>query len=217
MRIVARRDSVCQRQSPGALLNGGAGDARLDSLAARSVAMLQAAASGDYAPLHQVMGGEMPMDQVQAMHEEYLAGVRERLGAKQGVEHVGTSARGAQTLVRMRFERGTELLRIGWENGRIAGLSPMREAPPAQFVPVARMRGPRTISPPAPAPAYAWKVARWSSTPPSGPVRDEVLKKKVGVQYRGTENSQRNRGNQFPLFLWLLSVLLYPSPLILGK
>ncbi|HEX6367602.1 MAG TPA: serine hydrolase domain-containing protein [Longimicrobium sp.] len=135
----ARLTVLPEGQTAYALLNGGAGDARLDSLAAQSVAMLQAAARSDYAPLHQGFRGEMPIEQLRGMHEQFMEGVRARLGAQQGVEHVGTSGRGARasTLVRMRFERGTQLLRIGWENGRITGLSPMREAPPALFVPVA--------------------------------------------------------------------------------
>lgn len=128
-----------QGQEAYALLNGGAGDARLDSLGARSVAMLQAAARGDYALLLQAFPPEAPADEVHGGHEEYMTDARERLGALQGVEHVGTSPRGARavTVVRMRFERGTPLLRVVWEDGRVAGLSPMREPPPALFVPVA--------------------------------------------------------------------------------
>jgi CubicO group peptidase (beta-lactamase class C family) len=128
-----------QGQEAYALLNGGAGDARLDSLGARSVAMLQAAARGDYALLLQAFPPEAPADEVRGGHEEYMTDARARLGALQGVEHVGTSPRGARaiTVVRMRFERGTPLLRVVWEDGRVFGLSPMREPPPALFVPVA--------------------------------------------------------------------------------
>ena len=123
-----------------ALLNGVAADARLQALGAQSVAMLQSAARGDYAPLHQAFGGEMPLDQVRAEQEEYMAAITERIGAAQGVEHVATTPRGqggALTLVRLRHERGTQLVRIGWEEGRIAGMSSMREPPPVLFVPVA--------------------------------------------------------------------------------
>ncbi|HEX5871527.1 MAG TPA: serine hydrolase domain-containing protein, partial [Longimicrobium sp.] len=128
-----------QGQEAYALLNGGAGDARLDSLGARSAAMLQAAAGGDYAPLLQAFGPETPADEVRGPHEEYMTDARTRLGAFQGAEHVSTSPRGARafTVVRMRFERGTPLLRVIWEDGRVAGVSPMREPPPALFVPVA--------------------------------------------------------------------------------
>jgi CubicO group peptidase (beta-lactamase class C family) len=128
-----------QGQEAYALLNGGAGDARLDSLGARSVGMLEAAASGDYALLLQAFPPETPADEVRGPHEEYMTDARNRLGALQGVEHVGTSPRGARaiTVVRMRFERGTPLLRVVWEDGKVAGLSPMREPPPALFVPVA--------------------------------------------------------------------------------
>lgn len=134
-RLVVRPEG----QEAYALLNGGVADARLEALGAQAVAMLQAAARGDYAPLHQAFGGEMPVEQLRGMHEQFMAGVRGRLGAQQGVEHVGTSGRGprATTVVRLRMERGTQLLRIGWEGGRVAGMQPLRDAPPALFVPVA--------------------------------------------------------------------------------
>jgi CubicO group peptidase (beta-lactamase class C family) len=122
-----------------ALLNGSAPDARMRALGAQSVAMLQAAARGDYALLLQAFGPEASADEVRGLHEEYMTDARARLGALQGVEHVGTLPRGpgAVTVVRMRFERGTPLLRVAWENGRVAGLSPMREPPPVVFAPVA--------------------------------------------------------------------------------
>lgn len=128
-----------QGQEAYALLNGSAGDARLDSLAARSVAVLEAAARREYAPLHQAMGGERPVDEVRGMHEEYMAAVSGRLGAYQGVEHVGTSTRGARalTVVRMRFAQGPQLVRIVWEDGRILDIGSMREPAPALFVPMA--------------------------------------------------------------------------------
>lgn len=133
-RLVVRAEG----QQAYAMLNGGAADAGLDSLGARTVALLDAAARGDYAPMHEAMGGERPIEEVRAMLEEFMAGVRQRLGPLQGVEHVGTSPRGPQatTVVAMRFERGTQLLRTVWEEGRIAGMSPVPAPPPALFVPV---------------------------------------------------------------------------------
>ena len=121
-----------------ALLNGGAPDARLAELGARSVAMLQASARGNYEPLRQAFGGQMPLDQMQRMHEQFMARFRE-MGAQQGVELVGTIARGpvVGALVRVRFERGAQLLRVMWEEGRVAGIQPTGEAPPTLFVPVA--------------------------------------------------------------------------------
>jgi CubicO group peptidase (beta-lactamase class C family) len=128
-----------QGQEAYALLNGGAGEARLDSLGAQSVAMLETAARGDYALLQQAFGPEAPASEVRGPYDEYMTDARARLGALQGVEHVGTSSRGARaaTVVRMRFERGTPLLRIIWEDGKVLGVSPMREPLPALFVPVA--------------------------------------------------------------------------------
>jgi CubicO group peptidase (beta-lactamase class C family) len=121
-----------------ALLNGGASDARLDSLSARSVAMLQAAARGDYAPITQA-SAPTPADEVRGMYDEYMSVMRGRMGAPSGVELVGTTARGtrAVTVVRLRFERGTQLVRVIWVEGRVADMASMREPPPALFVPVA--------------------------------------------------------------------------------
>jgi CubicO group peptidase (beta-lactamase class C family) len=121
-----------------ALLNGVAADPRMDALGAQAVAMLEAAARGDYAPLHQAFGGERPLDEVRGMHTEYMAAVTGRIGAAQGVEHVATTPRGAaaMTVVRLRHERGTQLVRVVWQEGRVADIGSMREPPPAVFVPV---------------------------------------------------------------------------------
>ncbi|WP_420128524.1 serine hydrolase domain-containing protein [Longimicrobium sp.] len=128
-----------QGQEAYALLNGGVGDARMDSLGARAVAMLRAAADGDYALLLRAFGPEVPEGEIRAEHEEYMTDARARLGALQGVEHVGTSPRGGRafTTVRLRFERGTPLLRVTWAGDRVSGVTPMREPPAAVFVPVA--------------------------------------------------------------------------------
>jgi len=122
-----------------ALLNGGPADERLRPLGPQAVTMLQAAAAGDYAPLHQAFGGEPPLEQLRGMHEEFMAEVVERLGPLRGVELVGTTPRapGAMTVVRLRHERGAQLLRVTWAGGRVAGMSPMREPPAMLFVPVA--------------------------------------------------------------------------------
>ena len=121
-----------------ALLRGGALTPQMAELTARAVALIDAAGQGDYAPLHQAMGGELPVEQLRAMHEEFMGGVTERLGPLQRVEPMGTapSGPGLASVVRLRMERGEQLLRLTWEDGTVAGLSPVREAP-AVFVPVA--------------------------------------------------------------------------------
>lgn len=122
-----------------ALLNGGAASERAAVLGARTVAMLEAAARGDYAPLQQAFGPQMTVERVRGMHQDFVAGIVERLGPQQpGVELVGTVARGptVQAIVRMRFERGTQLLGVGWQGDQVGDIAPMREPPPVVFVPV---------------------------------------------------------------------------------
>ena len=121
-----------------ALLRGGALTPQMAELTTRSVALIEAAGRGDFAPLHQAMGGEVPVERLRAMHEEFMGNVSERLGPLQRVEPVGTapSGPGLASVVRLRMERGEQLLRVLWEDGTVAGLSPTREVP-AVFVPVA--------------------------------------------------------------------------------
>ncbi|HEX2076454.1 MAG TPA: serine hydrolase domain-containing protein [Longimicrobium sp.] len=123
-----------------ALLNGGPADERAAALGARTVAMLEAAGRDDYAPLMQAFGPGVTLERIRGMHQEFLSSVTGRLGAQQpGVELVGTVARGpvVQAIVRMRFERGTQLLGVEWEGDEAAEIGPMREPPPVLFVPVA--------------------------------------------------------------------------------
>ncbi|HEU0302912.1 MAG TPA: serine hydrolase domain-containing protein [Longimicrobium sp.] len=127
-------------QEAFALLNGGPANERAAALGARTVAMLEAASRDDYAPLLQAFGPEMTLERIRGMHQEFIANVTGRLGPQQaGVELVGTVARGpvVQAIVRMRFERGTQLLSVGWEGDAVADIGPMREPPPVLFVPVA--------------------------------------------------------------------------------
>jgi CubicO group peptidase (beta-lactamase class C family) len=123
-----------------ALLNGGPASERAAALGARTLAMLQAAERDDYAPMLQAFGPEMTLERIRGMHQEFLANVTGQLGPRQpGTELVGTVVRGpmVQAIVRMRFERGTQLLNVGWEGDVVADIGPMREPPPALFVPVA--------------------------------------------------------------------------------
>jgi hypothetical protein len=128
-----------QGQEAYALLNGGSAEPRLAELGARAVEVLQAAGRGDIAPLWAAFGEKQPLEQVRADHEDFMGAYTESMGALQGMEHVGTAVlgRGASTVVRLRFERGTRFLRIGWQDGTISGIRRLRELPPALFVPVA--------------------------------------------------------------------------------
>ena len=134
----ARLRIAPEGQEAYALLGGGASTPELAALGERSAAMLRAAAAGDFAPMHQAFGGEMPVEELRGTFGGFLAGLAERLGAVQSVEAVGTARQGpvARTVVRLRMERGTQHVRIAWEDGRVAGMQPMGEVPPVLFVPV---------------------------------------------------------------------------------
>jgi CubicO group peptidase (beta-lactamase class C family) len=142
LRVMASGDRLTVRPEDAeafAALNGGGSDPRRDALGARAVAMLEAAARGDYTPLQQAFGEDMTLERARGMHEEFMSNVRTRLGEQQAVEHLGTSMGGGlmQSIVRLRFERGVQLLRMAWQGERLAGIQPMQEPPPARFVPVA--------------------------------------------------------------------------------
>lgn len=121
-----------------ALARGGVATPRMQELSARSVALLQAAARGDYVPLHQALNGPRSVEELRIVHEEFMGGVAERLGPLQAIEAVGTAPQGEflASVVRMRMERGEQLMRLVWEDGTVIGLSPLRDAPTA-FVPAA--------------------------------------------------------------------------------
>jgi CubicO group peptidase (beta-lactamase class C family) len=136
----ARLRIAPEGQEAFALLNGGPADERAAALGARTVAALEAAGRGDYAPLQQAFGPEMTLERITGMHQEFVANVSGQLGPLQpGVELVGTVARGpmVQAIVRMRFERGTQMLSVAWEGDEVGGIGPIREPPPVPFVPVA--------------------------------------------------------------------------------
>jgi CubicO group peptidase (beta-lactamase class C family) len=142
LRVTVNGDRLTVRPEDAeafAALNGGGSNPRLDSLGARAVALLEAAGRGDYAPLQQAFGPEMTLERVRGMHEEFMSEVRARMGEQQAVEHLGTSMGGGlmQSIMRLRFERGVQLMRLAWQGERLAGIQPMQEPPPARFVPVA--------------------------------------------------------------------------------
>ena len=121
-----------------ALLSGDPPRPELEALGRRAVEIFSAAEAGDYAPLQQAWDRDVTVERLRGMHEEFMSGVRARLGTLRQVSHAGTTGRGpiATTLVRMTFDGGSQLLRIVWEEGRIAGLRPAREPAPTVFVPV---------------------------------------------------------------------------------
>lgn len=124
-------------QEAFALARGSAPSPALDSINQRTVDVLTAAQGGDFAPLIAV-AGDMRPEEARSAHQELMDEVRGRLGAFRAAEIVGTTQRGSRavTLVRLRHERGDQLLQVIWGGGVIAGLGPMRQAPSFDFVPV---------------------------------------------------------------------------------
>jgi CubicO group peptidase (beta-lactamase class C family) len=143
--VTVTADGTTLRLSPAgqeafAWVRGGSSDARLDTLNARAVEIMEAGERGDFSLLHAALGqGGPPPEEAAQMHREFTARMSERHGAFRSVEAVGSSARGprsATTLVRMRYERGTQLVRIAWAGGSIDGIAPVRVEPVHDFLPV---------------------------------------------------------------------------------
>lgn len=118
-----------------AVVRGSAPSPETEAAGARTLAVFSAARGGDFAPLHQALGGEMPMEELRNTYQDNMEAPG--VGAILSVEHVGTLARrgGAQSLVRMRGERGDFLLSVSWQGGRITGIQPVQDAGGKTFVP----------------------------------------------------------------------------------
>lgn len=122
-----------------ALLRGVAATPEMLARGERAARMFTEAARGDYAPLVEGFGGRRSEAEVRESNGEFMAELTERLGAFRDIEHVGTAPRGPgiASELRMRFERGTQLVRVIWEGETIGGVQFLREAPATVFVPVA--------------------------------------------------------------------------------
>lgn len=118
-----------------AAVRGSAPSPETQAVGERTVAVLRAASRGDFAPLHQALGGEMPMDALRRMYEDNMDA--EGVGAVRAVEHVGTLARpgGARSIVRLRGERRDLLLALAWRGEGLTGMEPVQDAGPSRFVP----------------------------------------------------------------------------------
>lgn len=127
-------------QEAFALLAGGASSPALEVLGRRIADAFVAADRGDIAPLHAAFGDDAPPpERLREMQAAFIAERVERMGAFTGAESVGTAgdpARRATTMLRLRFERGEQLMRIVWSGGRVAGLGATGSLPATAFVPV---------------------------------------------------------------------------------
>jgi hypothetical protein len=102
---------------------------------ARTVAALDAANRDDFAPLHQALGAEMPIEALRAMYRDNMEAPG--LGAARSVELVGTLPEGSRAIVivRARMERGDVLLRLEWEGERLVGMDMMQAPGAITFLP----------------------------------------------------------------------------------
>jgi CubicO group peptidase (beta-lactamase class C family) len=100
----------------------------------RLLAALQAVLKGDFGPLHQVYGADMPLEQVATRAKETWREMEERHGPFKRFEMIGTGSRGSRavTYVRFQFENGTAIGEYGWEGPAVTNVR-FLDAPPGGF------------------------------------------------------------------------------------
>ena len=94
----------------------------------RLAAAVRALLASDYGPLHRLYGDAITIERLTATWAERLAGFSERHGAPRAAEVLGTARREERdfTVVRFRFERGSEDVAFVWDvepEGRLRGIS----------------------------------------------------------------------------------------------
>jgi hypothetical protein len=123
------------------LLTGGVADAkRFREVNARTGAIVAALAKRDYHPLHQVFGGRLSLEQVQAAETDTRKQLEGKHGAYQSFTVLGTAPEGDRqvTLVRLNFARGGVLVRYAWGDKTLMGLRVEPEGSPGSlFLPQA--------------------------------------------------------------------------------
>jgi CubicO group peptidase (beta-lactamase class C family) len=108
------------------LVAGGSLDSeRINALNARSLAIIQSAAKGDYAPLHEAFLKEVPLESLRLRQTELWSEWRKQQGEFKGVEIIGAAPEGEEdffTYLRLNFERGSVVLRMYWGPRRLVGM-----------------------------------------------------------------------------------------------
>jgi len=122
-----------------ALLNSlaPAGSARFADIEARTRALVEASAKGDYKPMHEAFGSRIPLAEVEAMESNLWQERRRRYGELKRTEILGSASRGrgVATFVRLDFEHGMQFLRYMWDGGVLAGARTLPKPPEAVFLP----------------------------------------------------------------------------------
>jgi len=112
--------------------------ARLAVLASRTAEIAARSFAGDVAPLHEAMGGSMPLEQMRAQEAEMMRDRESRLGKFKGSAAVGAIPRDADTVrvfVRLDFEKRSVYNVYLWGPARILGLRGTPELPPLRYLP----------------------------------------------------------------------------------
>lgn len=143
---------VSEGQEAISLLMGDGPDAtaRLQELNARSMAIVDAAAKGDYGPLSKALGPQLPLplEEIQKREDTVRKQRTEAFGALQGTYVLGTvlqaASRGprttmspvdATTIIRYDFERGSAYTLFMWGGGSLVGIRPQPAPPAIAFLP----------------------------------------------------------------------------------
>lgn len=115
-----------------------AGDRRFAGIEDRTRRILEAAAKGDFKPVHEGFGGRMPMERVAEQEGGLWKQMRENNGEFTGVEILGSMRQGPDTRVvaRVKFQRGSTSIAYAWDpDGVIMGIQMMRQPPGSTFFP----------------------------------------------------------------------------------
>jgi CubicO group peptidase (beta-lactamase class C family) len=106
-------------------------------LNARVGAMVEASAKGDFKPIAEAFGGMVPLADVAENEGQMWGNLRERLGAFKRVEVLGSARMRpmAATVARLEFERGSQYIRFGWEQGELVGIRLIDELPSVTLYP----------------------------------------------------------------------------------
>ena len=111
---------------------------RAGTLNDRTARIIERGAKGDYAPLQEAFGDQVPPDEVAEMARTDLAQREERLGKFKSVEVLGSGPYRmgmTATTVRVNFERGSDYLRFGWGHRHLMGIRPLSGPPRFRFLP----------------------------------------------------------------------------------
>lgn len=100
-------------------------------LNARVAAIVESGAKGDYKPIVEAFGGMMSLAEVTENESRMWSGLRERLGEFKRAEVLGSGRMRpmAATVARLEFERGSQYVRFGWEQGELVGIRLIDEPP----------------------------------------------------------------------------------------